>query len=91
MKAGWNGFNVIHESASRVAALDLGFQPSAKARTAGPAKLVYLLGADDYPDSEVPAGAFVIYQGHHGDKGAARADVILPGRRAVAVWGGCSE
>ncbi|GAX74691.1 hypothetical protein CEUSTIGMA_g2139.t1 [Chlamydomonas eustigma] len=75
----WNGFNVIHESASRVAALDLGFQPSVAARSAGPAKFVYLLGADDWADSEVPASAFVVYQGHHGDKGASRADVVLPG------------
>ncbi len=75
----WNGFNVIHESASRVAALDLGFQPSAAARAAPPAKFVYLLGADDYADAEVPSTAFVVYQGHHGDKGASRADVVLPG------------
>ncbi|KAG1673008.1 hypothetical protein FOA52_005938 [Chlamydomonas sp. UWO 241] len=75
----WNGFNVIHESASAVAALDIGFTPSASAASAPPAKFVYLLGADDYADAEVPAGAFVVYQGHHGDKGAARADVVLPG------------
>lgn len=75
----WNGYNVLHESASRVAALDIGFQPSASARSAGPAKFVYLLGADDYAEAEVPAGAFVVYQGHHGDKGATRADVVLPG------------
>lgn len=75
----WNGFNMIHESASRVAALDIGFQPSVAARSAPPAKFVYLLGADDYADSEVPDKAFVVYQGHHGDKGASRADVVLPG------------
>lgn len=75
----WNGFNVIHESASRVAALDLGFQPSVSARSAAPAKFVYLLGADDWADAEVPASAFVVYQGSHGDKGASRADVVLPG------------
>jgi len=79
VKPDWNGFNVIHESASAVAALDIGFQPSASARSAPPAKFVYLLGADDYASSEVPDGAFVVYQGHHGDKGAARADVVLPG------------
>jgi NADH dehydrogenase (ubiquinone) Fe-S protein 1 len=76
----WNGFNVLHASASRVAALDLGFVPSASARQAkGAAKFVYLLGADDWHPSAVPDGAFVVYQGHHGDKGAARADVVLPG------------
>lgn len=80
VKPEWNGFNVLHTSASRVAALDIGFQPSVAARTsAPPAKVVYLLGADDWEESEVPEGAFVIYQGHHGDKGAARANVILPG------------
>ncbi|MEW5303975.1 MAG: hypothetical protein WDW38_003229 [Sanguina aurantia] len=79
VKDGWNGFNVIHESASRVAALDLGFQPSVAARSnKAPAKFVYLLGADDWEDAEVPEGAFVVYQGHHGDKGAARANVVLP-------------
>lgn len=39
----------------------------------GPAKLVYLLGADEWDEADVPADAFVVYQGHHGDKGAARA------------------
>lgn len=80
VKEGWNGYNVIHDNASRVAALDIGFAPSVKARAhKGPVKVVYLLGADDYNEADVPADAFVIYQGHHGDKGASRADVILPG------------
>jgi hypothetical protein len=77
----WNGLNLLHDCASRVAALDLGFAPSATARAPGaPApRFVYLLGADDYPEAAVPEGAFVVYQGHHGDRGAARADVVLPG------------
>nr|7ARC_G Chain G, kDa [Polytomella sp. Pringsheim 198.80]7ARD_G Chain G, kDa [Polytomella sp. Pringsheim 198.80] len=80
VKEGWNGFNVLHDNASRVAALDIGFVPSASARTNPvPAKVVYLLGSDDFKDEEIPADAFVIYQGHHGDKGAARANVVLPG------------
>ena len=82
VRDGWNGFNVLHDSASRVAALDLGFAPSAAARAPGAAQaaeFVYLLGADDFADEDVPAGAFVVYQGHHGDRGAARADVVLPG------------
>ena len=62
MRPDWNGFNVMHESASRVAAFDIGFQPSVSARAAAPAKFVYLLGADDYADAEVPASAFVVYQ-----------------------------
>ncbi|KAI8470294.1 MAG: NADH:ubiquinone oxidoreductase 76 kDa subunit [Monoraphidium minutum] len=80
---GWNGFNVLHDSASRVAALDVGFAPSAAARAAAAGgkapEFVYLLGADDYGPAAVPDGAFVVYQGHHGDRGAARADVVLPG------------
>lgn len=58
----WNGYNVLHDTASRVAALDIGFLPSAAARAAPPAKLVYLLGSDDFTDADVPADAFVIYQ-----------------------------
>ncbi|KAI3438458.1 hypothetical protein D9Q98_000887 [Chlorella vulgaris] len=80
VREGWNGFNVMHDAAARVAALDLGFLPSPRARAAKAApKLVYLLGADDYSEADVPADAFVVYQGHHGDRGAARADVVLPG------------
>jgi hypothetical protein len=77
----WNGLNILHDCASRVAALDIGFAPSAAARAPGapPARFVYLLGADDYAEDAVPEGAFVVYQGHHGDRGAARADVVLPG------------
>lgn len=62
VKEGWNGYNVIHDSASRVAALDLGILPSARARSAPPAKFVYLLGSDDYADDAIPADAFVVYQ-----------------------------
>ena len=116
VRDGWNGFNVLHDTASRVAALDIGFQPSARARAssserlasrcracevvcclyaalgwlqcgvtswalaercllpftntttcpplspAAAPKLVYLLGADDFSEADVPADAFVIYQ-----------------------------
>ncbi|WP_020593660.1 NADH-quinone oxidoreductase subunit NuoG [Kiloniella laminariae] len=84
---GWNGFNVLHTAASRVAALDLGFVPGKKgldveatlaAAEKGKIKAVYLLGADELDVSKLK-DAFVIYQGHHGDKGASVADVILPG------------
>lgn len=75
----WNGYNVLHDTASRVAALDIGFLPSASATEAPPPKAVWLLGADDFDEADVPSDAFVIYQGHHGDRGANRADVILPG------------
>ena len=79
---GWNGFSVLHTAAARVGALDLGVVPgeggldaSAMAK-AGALDVVYLLGADEI---EIAPGAFVIYQGTHGDRGAHRADVILPG------------
>jgi NADH-quinone oxidoreductase subunit G len=80
VKDGWNGFNILHTAAARVAGLDLGFVPGNGGRDlAGMLKadmgVVYLLGADEVT---VPAGPFVIYQGTHGDRGAQRADVILP-------------
>ena len=70
-----------------MAALDLGFVPTAQGRDIGEiftacekneVKLVYLLGADEF-DMGLLGKAFVIYQGHHGDDGAHRADVVLPG------------
>ena len=85
--AGWNGFNVLHTAAARVGGLDLGFVPgdgglgrgrNLDAAGAGRLDAVYLLGADEI-DMEALGDAFVIYQGHHGDVGAHRADVILPG------------
>lgn len=79
VKDGWNGYNVIHDYASCVAALDLGFVPSISARKNPPPKFVFLFGSDDYKDGEIPDDAFVVYQGHHGERGASRANVILPG------------
>lgn len=82
VKDGWNGFSVLHNAASRVGALDLGFVPgqggmnAAKIAGTGGLDVVFLLGADEV---EVAPGAFVIYLGTHGDSGAHRADVILPG------------
>ncbi len=83
----WNGFNMLHTSAARVGALDLGFVPAKggldtagilKGSSSGAIEVVYLLGADEF-DMTLLGDAFVIYQGHHGDAGAHRADVILPG------------
>ena len=83
----WNGFNVLHTAASRVAGLDLGLIPGAgghdvagilAAAKSGDMEMVYLLAADEI-DSDQFGDAFVVYQGHHGDRGAHRADVILPG------------
>jgi len=71
--------NVLHKVASQVAALDVGYKPGVA--NIGSPKLVYLLGADSgaVTRADLPADAFVIYQGHHGDTGAMAADVILPG------------
>jgi NADH-quinone oxidoreductase subunit G len=83
----WNGFNVLHRSAARVGALDLGFLPGEGGRdlaailegaASGAVEAVYLLGADEI-DLTALDKAFVIYQGHHGDTAAHLADVILPG------------
>jgi NADH-quinone oxidoreductase subunit G len=79
---GWNGYSVLHTAAARVGALDLGFVPGEGGRgardmaRAGALEALFLLGADEI---EVAPGAFVIYLGTHGDRGAHRADVILPG------------
>ncbi len=79
----WNGFNVLNRAASRVGGLDLGLVPGeGGADTAGmlsgAVDTLFLLGADEIDLSGLD-DTFVIYQGHHGDAGAAQADVILPG------------
>src|SRR5208283_4758087 len=82
VKDGWNGFNVLQGAASRVGGLDLGVVPgeggldALSVAKAGAAELVFNLGADEL---EIEPGAFVVYIGTHGDRGAHRADVILPG------------
>ncbi|KAJ4902273.1 NADH dehydrogenase [ubiquinone] iron-sulfur protein 1 [Raphanus sativus] len=73
----WNGLNYLLLYAAQAAALDLGLiQQSAKALES--AKFVYLMGADDVDVDKIPKDAFVVYQGHHGDKAVYRANVILP-------------
>jgi len=84
LAADWHGFNVLHTAAARVGALDLGFIPTANGKgldqmLAGGVDLLWLLGADEFDPAAIGAGTFVVYQGHHGDAGAQRADVILPG------------
>ncbi len=83
----WNGFAVLHTAAARVGGLDLGLVPGPAGRDVegilagcekGEIAAVYLLAADEI-DTKRLGKAFVIYQGHHGDAGAHRADVILPG------------
>jgi len=93
----WNGFNVLHTAASRVAGLDMGFVPGKggkntkailKACQDGSVKTVFNLGADEIEEASF-GKAFVIYQGSHGDQGAHRADLILPGAAYTekdALW-----
>ncbi len=82
VKDGWNGFNVLQSAASRVGGLDLGLVPGEGGldalgmAKAGAVDLLINLGADEI---DIEPGAFVVYIGTHGDKGAHRADVILPG------------
>ncbi|TPG61264.1 NADH-quinone oxidoreductase subunit G [Roseomonas nepalensis] len=80
----WNGFNLLHTQGGQVAALDLGFLPGERgkdlgAMLGGGVDALWLLGADGFDPALIAPGTFVIYQGHHGDRGAGRADVILPG------------
>ncbi|MDO6412930.1 NADH-quinone oxidoreductase subunit NuoG [Sphingomonas sp. BIUV-7] len=79
VKDGWNGYNVLHMAASRMGGLMLGYAADGgiAAVAAKSPKLVFLLGADEVSDDRF-AGALKVYVGHHGDKGAAQADVILP-------------
>jgi len=82
VKDGWNGFAVLQNTASRVGALDIGFAAgagglnAAQMNTFGTLDVLFLLGADEV---KVPDGTFAVYIGTHGDAGAHRADVILPG------------
>jgi NADH-quinone oxidoreductase subunit G len=82
VKDGWNGFAVLQDTASRTGALDIGFATGAgglssvEMTTFGTLDVLFLLGADEI---KVPDGTFVVYIGTHGDRGAHRADVILPG------------
>ena len=87
IREGWNGFNVLHTAAGRVAGMDLGFLPGESgldtegmlaAAERGELAALWLLGADELPMRRLGT-AFVVYQGHHGDAGAHRADVVLPG------------
>jgi NADH-quinone oxidoreductase subunit G len=80
IKGDWNGFNVLHTSASRMASLVLGYAQAGGLADIEAAKpeLVLLLGADEMPADRL-RGAYKVYIGHHGDNGAKQADLILPG------------
>jgi NADH-quinone oxidoreductase subunit G len=79
-KDGWNGFNVVHTSASRMASLILGYAQKRGLADLEAAKpdLVLLLGADEVPADRLE-GTYKVYIGHHGDNGARQADLVLPG------------
>ena len=83
VRDGWNGWNVLHTAAARVAGLDMGFVPAegglatADMLKPGALDVLFLLGADECETAAT--GAFKIYLGTHGDAGAHKADVILPG------------
>jgi NADH-quinone oxidoreductase subunit G len=88
VKDDWNGFAVLHTAASRVGGLDVGFVPGAggldvagmiDASAKGNLDLLFLLGADEFGAQHLGEKTFVVYIGSHGDTGAHRADVILPG------------
>jgi len=70
-------FMVLHTAAARVGAMDVGaVTEGGLAKATEGAEVIFNLGADEV---EIAAGPFVIYQGSHGDRGAQRADIILPG------------
>lgn len=87
VKDGWNGFNVLHYAAARVGGMEIGFTPGKdghdiagmiQAIENNQLQMLFLLGVDEI-DMSYFGDAFIVYQGHHGDIGAHRADVILPG------------
>ncbi|WP_332714607.1 NADH-quinone oxidoreductase subunit NuoG [Pelagibacterium mangrovi] len=78
----WNGFAVLHNAASRVGALDIGFVPArggldTAAMLKGKLDVLFLLGADEV-DMSALGDTKLVYIGSHGDAGAHRADIILP-------------
>jgi len=75
MRDDWKGFNILHNHASIVGGFDIGFNTPLDELEE--IKLAYLLGADEVNFDKLKS-AFIVYQGHHGDAGAASADVILP-------------
>lgn len=80
VREGWNGFNVLHTAAARIGGLMLGYAQAGgiRALAAQRPAVTFLLGADEV-DPALFADSYKVYIGHHGDRGAASADVILPG------------
>jgi len=81
LRPDWHGFNLLHLFGGQVGALEVGFvggKPLA-AMLDGGVDALWLLNADGFDPARIAPGTFVIYQGHHGDAMAERADVVLPG------------
>jgi len=80
VREGWNGFNALHMAASRMGGLMLGYaqKDGIADLVAAKPKMVISLGADEVDYAKF-AGSMIVYIGHHGDKAAHAADVILPG------------
>lgn len=78
----WNGYNILHTAASRVGGLDIGFVPNDKGMDTNQilqkCEIIILLGADEVDLKKLNPKAFIVYIGHHGDKAAEIADIILP-------------
>jgi len=77
VRDGWNGFNVVHMAASRMGGLMLGYASKCGIADLHDAKLTFFLGADECDFTKFTG--FKVFVGHHGDRGAHHADVILPG------------
>lgn len=74
----WKVLNVLQKSASQVGALDIGYRPGITADLLKDINVLYLLGAE-LEGVDIPKDCFVAYQGHHGDRGASKANVVFPG------------
>lgn len=78
----WNGYNILHTAASRVGGLDIGFLPNEEGMNTTEilqkCEIIVLLGADEIDLKKINSKAFIVYIGHHGDKVAEIADIILP-------------
>ena len=83
VREGWNGYSILHHRASTVGGLDIGFVPGRNGKStgemiAGGVKTLILMGEDDIDMKSIPSSTFIIYMGHHGDRGAYRANLVLP-------------
>ena len=83
IKDGWNGFNILQRSASRVGGMDIGFIPDEKALStrsmiSSKMDVLFLLGADEINTKDLNKDSFIVYIGHHGDNGATHANIVLP-------------